>query len=112
MDQDSVIAEAEDTLPPPAPPETDVAPVARALGHPARIRIVAYLRDHGPAIAGDIVEAVGLAQSTVSEHLRLLREAGIVTARSDPPRVIYALDPDSVVPLARFLISVMEMREG
>lgn len=90
--------------------EASVAGVARALGHPARIRIVAFLRDGGPAIGGEIVEHVGLAQSTVSEHLRLLREAGIVIAKADPPRVIFSLDPDSVLPLARYLISVMESR--
>lgn len=109
MDHDSSIAEAGEGV---APPETDVAPAARALGHPARIRIVTFLRENGPAMASEIVEHAGLAQSTVSEHLRLLREAGIVTARAEPPRIIYQLDPDSVVPLARFLISVMEMREG
>lgn len=68
-----------------------VAQMAKALGHPARVEIVKLLRDHSPLVVGDIVTASGLAQSTVSEHLRILRTAGIVSVRRDGSRSFYSL---------------------
>ena len=64
-----------------------VAEVAHALGHPVRIRIVQCLADHGPLTSGGVVAGSGLAQSTMSEHLRILRYAGIVGVKRDGPRV-------------------------
>ncbi|WP_345907602.1 metalloregulator ArsR/SmtB family transcription factor [Sphingomonas sp. UBA4815] len=81
----------------------DIAALARALGHPARIRIVRLLLAAPGCIGGDIVEAVGLAQSTVSEHLRILKAAGIISGEIDGPRVCYALNPSALAPLADFL---------
>jgi ArsR family transcriptional regulator len=56
-----------------------VAGLARALGHPARIRIVRMLIEKQACIGCDLVDEIGLAQSTVSEHLRILKAAGIIT---------------------------------
>ena len=56
----------------------------------------------------DIVDAVGLAQSTVSEHLRILKFAGIITGEIERPRVCYSLNPDSLMPLAALLNAVFE----
>src|SRR5581483_4170327 len=56
-----------------------VARLARALGHPARVRIVSELIAKQACIGCDLVGQVGLAQSTVSEHLRILKTAGIIT---------------------------------
>lgn len=77
-----------------------LAALARALAHPARIRIIAFLLSKPGCIGGDIVDEVGLAQSTVSEHLRILKEAGIVTGTIDYPRICYGLDPAALAPLA------------
>ncbi len=68
-----------------------VARVARGLANPARTAIVAMFADAVPKMTGDIVLASGLAQSTVSEHLRILRDAGILVALQDGPRVWYCL---------------------
>ena len=76
--------------------------MAKALGHPARIRILRLLLDTPGCIGGDIVDAVGLAQSTVSEHLRILKAAGAVRGEIDGPRVCYALNPDGFRDLAAF----------
>ena len=65
---------------------------AKALAHPARVTIVIRLAGGKELMAGDIVAESGLAQSTVSEHLRVLRDARIVAAREDGPRVWYRLD--------------------
>ncbi|MBD3739035.1 MAG: winged helix-turn-helix transcriptional regulator, partial [Pseudomonas balearica] len=70
-----------------------MAAIAKALGHPARLRILRLLVRTPGCIGGDIVEAVGLAQSTVSEHLRILKDAGVIEGQIDPPRVCYSLSP-------------------
>lgn len=83
--------------------EETVAILAKALAHPARIRILRLLLATPGCIGGTIVDAVGLAQSTVSEHLRILKAAGVITGEIDGPRVCYALDPLALQPLATFI---------
>ena len=78
-----------------------LANVAKALGHPARLRILRLLAQTPGCIGGDIVRAVGLAQSTVSEHLRILKTAGLITGEIEPPRVCYMLAPGALSGLAR-----------
>lgn len=82
--------------------DESLATLAKALGHPARLRILRLLLATPGCIGGDIVEAVGLAQSTVSEHLRILKAAGAVRGAIDGPRVCYALNPDAFGDLAVF----------
>lgn len=76
-----------------------MAAMAKALGHPARLRILRLLARTPGCIGGDIVEAVGLAQSTVSEHLRILKDAGVIEGQIDPPRVCYSLSPGALQPM-------------
>lgn len=96
--------------PPQAPisgAQTDrIAVIAKALAHPARIRIITFLLSRPGCIGGDIVDQVGLAQSTVSEHLRILKDAGIVTGTIDYPRVCYALDPVALAPLQHLIEAI------
>ncbi|HXJ77173.1 MAG TPA: metalloregulator ArsR/SmtB family transcription factor [Candidatus Methylomirabilis sp.] len=80
-----------------------LAGLARALGHPARIRIVRTLIDKQACIGCDLVNEVGLAQSTVSEHLRILKAAHIIIGEIEHPRVCYSLNPVALVPLREFL---------
>ena len=87
-----------------------IALIAKAMAHPARVRIIAFLLSKPGCIGGDIVDQVELAQSTVSEHLRILKEAGIVTGTIDYPRVCYALDPSALTPL-RDLIEALAARQ-
>lgn len=86
-----------------------IAAIAKALAHPARVRIVAFLLTKPGCIGGDIVDEVGLAQSTVSEHLRILKEAGLVTGTIEYPRICYALDPSALAPI-RDLIEAIAAR--
>jgi ArsR family transcriptional regulator len=88
--------------------EEGIAAVAKALGHPARIHIVRLLLEKQSCIGCDIVDEVGLAQSTVSEHLRILKAAGIITGEIERPRVCYSLNPDNLLPLAALLNAVFE----
>lgn len=92
--------------------ETTTAALAKALAHPARIRILRLLQATPGCIGGDIVGAVGLAQSTVSEHLRILKTAGVITGEIDGPRVCYALNPESLVPLANLIMGLTPPSEG
>lgn len=77
-----------------------LARLARALGHPARMAIVQFLRTRSDeATCGEIVGQLPLAQSTVSRHLRVLVEAGLVASAAAPPRVRYRLDPRGLAEL-------------
>lgn len=83
-----------------APPDDDtLAAMAKALGHPARVAIVRLLAAQDVCITGDVVAQIGLAQSTVSEHLRILREAGLVQATADGARTQYCLNRSGLASL-------------
>lgn len=83
--------------------DIEIAELAKALAHPARLRIVRLLLATPGCIGGDIVNAVGLAQSTVSEHLRILKAAGVISGEISGPRTCYALNPAALEPLAEFI---------
>lgn len=72
----------------------------RALAHPARLRILAALAAHQSCQCGEIVRDLPLAQSTVSEHLRVLREAGLVRGETAGGRPCYCLDRAALQKLA------------
>lgn len=91
--------------------EETLAMVAKALAHPARVRIVRFLLTRKNCIGGDIVEEIGLAQSTVSEHLRILKAAGVVIGEIERPRICYSLNPANLAPLAELLQEVVEKGE-
>lgn len=83
---------SEDGLPAPAPmTEEYLAQIAKALGHPERIRILEQFDECVPHLAGEVVGNSPLAQSTVSEHLRILREADILFSRKDGSRTWYCV---------------------
>jgi len=92
--------------------DSHLAELAKALAHPARLRILRLLLATPGCIGGDIVEAVGLAQSTVSEHLRILKEAGLITGEISGPRICYALNPTALSPLSVFLDALAEPKPG
>lgn len=70
------------------------AAICRALGHPARIRIIEHLKNIDQCICGEIVQILPLAQSTVSQHLKVLKTAGIVKGEVEGPCTCYCLDMD------------------
>lgn len=73
-----------------------LASMAKALGHPARLKIIRTLDRRDSCVTGDVVLEVGLAQSTVSEHLRILKAAGLVQGEIDGPRTRYCLNRDGL----------------
>lgn len=75
-----------------APPDDDtLAAMAKALAHPARVKILRVLDARQACVTGDVVAELGLAQSTVSEHLRILREAGLIQGEIEGPRTRYCV---------------------
>jgi DNA-binding transcriptional ArsR family regulator len=66
--------------------------ICKALGHPARVRIVEYLKEADQCICGEIVDILPLAQSTVSQHLKILKKSGLVKGEIEGPRTCYCLD--------------------
>ncbi|MCC6390787.1 MAG: winged helix-turn-helix transcriptional regulator [Bryobacterales bacterium] len=79
-------------------PEADdeLAKLAKALGHPARVRIVRMLSRKEARVCSEIVDEIPLAQSTVSEHLRILKEAGLVSSNQDGPRARYCINHNTL----------------
>jgi len=78
----------------------------KALGHPARIEIVRLLADSGDANCVDLTRHVSLAQSTVSEHLRVLREAGLVEQCGPGPRSGYCLSREALIWLKQSVVAL------
>ena len=83
--------------------ETDdrITKVFKALGHPARLRIVRLLAGRGACICGDIVDELPLSQSTVSQHIAVLKEAGIIVGEIQGPAVYYCLAPGALETLGQ-----------
>jgi ArsR family transcriptional regulator, arsenate/arsenite/antimonite-responsive transcriptional repressor len=67
----------------------------KALGHPARMQIVRYLMQHPACITGDLVDVLPLAQATVSQHLKVLRESGWLCGTVDGPSVCYCINVEN-----------------
>jgi ArsR family transcriptional regulator, arsenate/arsenite/antimonite-responsive transcriptional repressor len=73
--------------------DEELALLAKAVGHPARVQILRLLVRRESCICGDIVDELPLAQSTVSQHLKVLKDAGLVRGDIDGPRVCYCIEP-------------------
>lgn len=73
-----------------------MAEQAKALSHPARLAILRVLAERSECICGEIVADLPLAQSTVSRHLKVLKEAGLIQGTVDGPSVCYCLDPGAI----------------
>lgn len=72
------------------------AEIAKALGHPARIAILKLLAQRTTCFCGDITDVLPLAQSTVSQHLKALKSAGLITGEVEGVRTCYCLNQDGV----------------
>ena len=83
--------------------EQELAVVAKALGHPARVAILRLLATRQSCVCGELVGELPLSQSTVSQHLQELKAAGLVQGEIDGPRVCYCLDAAGWVKARRLL---------
>jgi ArsR family transcriptional regulator len=84
-----------------------LAKLCKALGHPARLAILRQLAARrGTCTCGEIVSQLPLAQSTVSQHLKVLKSAGLIVGEVDPPRVCYCLNERAIEELKRAVASL------
>jgi ArsR family transcriptional regulator len=72
--------------------QVDLAAITKALGHPARIAILQFLAARKACVCGDIVDELPLSQSTVSQHLKELKNVGLIKGDIEGPSVCYCID--------------------
>ena len=76
--------------------EVEIGKIAKALSHPARIKILNILVDMNVCMCGDIVELLPLSQSTVSQHLKELKNAGLIKGQIEGPKVCYCINSKAI----------------
>lgn len=76
--------------------QNELANMAKVLGHPARIAILQYLSTQNSCVCGSIVDEIGLAQATVSQHLKALKEAGLIQGSVDGVSTCYCINQETV----------------
>jgi len=86
--------------------EARTVTMLRAIAHPARFRIVKLLAARQECVCGDLVDELPLAQSTVSEHLKVLKDAGVVRGNIDGPNTCYCLEPEALAWLQREFVAL------
>lgn len=84
------------------------AELMKALGHPARIAIIELLAERSTCICGDITQELPLAQSTVSQHLKALKKAGIIKGEIDGVRVCYCLNENGIQEIKELFPSLLQ----
>lgn len=73
-------------------PQIEIAEIAKVLAHPARVAILEYIAKQQSCICGDIVDEIGLAQPTISQHLQVIRRAGLIQGSFEGKSICYCLD--------------------
>lgn len=83
--------------------QNEIAILAKALGHPARVAIIEYLISVDTCICGDIVDQLPLAQPTVSQHLKALKNAGLIKGSIEGNTICYCVDENKLEILNHFI---------
>ena len=86
--------------------EQELAEFAKALAHPARIAILKTLAQHNECICGEIVEILPLAQSTVSQHLKELKNAGLIKGNVEGNSICYCVDEKMIARVLAYFENV------
>jgi ArsR family transcriptional regulator, arsenate/arsenite/antimonite-responsive transcriptional repressor len=93
-----------------SPEDVDLARFAKALGHPARISIIRHLAIVSTCCFSEVAEILPLADSTVSQHMKELRESGLICGENDPPRVRYSINRKVWKSVSRMMEEFMDIR--
>lgn len=88
--------------------QNQIATIAKALGHPARIAIIEYLMKVNACICGDIVNELPLAQPTVSQHLKELKNAGIIKGSISGNAICYCIDEKTIEILNTYFVKIIQ----
>ena len=86
--------------------QNSIAILAKALGHPARIAIIEYLMIVDSCICGDIVNELPLAQATVSQHLKELKNAGLIKGNIEGNSICYCIDEKAIEKMQRYFSTI------
>ena len=86
-----------------------IARYAKALAHPARVAILRLLIQRQACICSEIVEELPLSQSTVSQHLKELKEAGLIKGDIDGPRICYCVDTEEWALASRYMMEIFQL---
>ena len=81
----------------------DLALLLKALGHPARIQILLHLARHDTCYFGSLSDVVGLAPSTTSQHVKVLKEAGLILGSAEDQRTCYCVNPERLAVLKQLV---------
>jgi ArsR family transcriptional regulator len=99
----SPAAARADVVPIGAAADAELATMCKALGHPVRLQIVRMLARYGRCYFGSIAEAVAVAPSTASQHMSVLKDAGLIKGWADEQRSCYCVDKDRLVRVAKLI---------
>ena len=88
--------------------QNHIAKLAKVLGHPARISILQHIIDSKSCICGDLVDKIGLAQPTISQHLKELKNAGVIKGNVEGTSVCYCIDENNWKDMKQLLFSFLD----
>lgn len=88
--------------------QNKIAAMAKVLGHPARISILQHLFKSDTCICGDLVDKIGLAQPTISQHLKELKTAGLIQGNIEGTSVCYCINKENWIQMKQLLISFLD----
>ncbi|HMR91226.1 MAG TPA: metalloregulator ArsR/SmtB family transcription factor [Chitinophagaceae bacterium] len=92
--------------------QNQVAAQLKALGHPARIAIIEYLLKVNTCICGDIVNELPLAQPTISQHLKELKNAGLIKGSIEGNTICYCIDEKTIARLQKYFAAMAKKLAG
>ena len=76
------------------PEQNRIAAFAKAIAHPARVAILQHILNKNTCICGELVDEIGLSQATISQHLKELKNVGLIQGNIDGPKVCYCINPE------------------
>lgn len=88
--------------------QNKIAAMAKVLGHPARISILQHIFESKTCICGDLVDKIGLAQPTISQHLKELKTAGLIKGNVEGTSVCYCIHRENWISMKKLLISFLD----
>lgn len=91
--------------------QNQIASIAKALGHPARIAIMEYLIKTDACICGDIVNELPLSQPTVSQHLKELKSVGLIKGSVEGTAICYCINTETISQLSKYILAMLESKK-
>lgn len=85
---------------------TQLADIAKALSHPARVKILQVLSEKNRCICGEIVDVLPLSQSTVSQHLKELKRVGLISGEVEGPKTCYCINYDNLAAAEKMFLAM------